>query len=50
MCINFHGCPNAGVTNGFGEGGQIEVGIVLVLDVIVGHIGMPESMHGHIMG
>ena len=38
--INFHGCPDTGVSDGLGEGGKIEVGIVFVLDVIMGHIGM----------
>ena len=49
MCIDLHGCPNAGMANGFGEGCQIEVGIVLVLDIVVGHIGMPEAMHGNVV-
>ena len=49
MGIDFHGSSDAGVTDGFGESGQIEVWIVLMLDVIVGHIGMPESMHGDIV-
>lgn len=29
------------MTDGFGEGSQVEVGIIFVLDVIVGHISMP---------
>lgn len=37
------------MSNRFGKGGQIEVGIILVLDIIMGHISMPESMHGHIV-
>ena len=41
MGIYLHGCPDAGVTDGFGEGGQIEVRIIFVLDVIVSYIGMP---------
>ena len=48
--IDFHGCTNTGVANGFGEGGQIEIRIVFVLDVIVGHVGMAKSVHGHIVG
>ena len=48
--INFHRRPDTGVTDGFGEGRQIKIGIVLMLDVIMGHISMPEPMHGHIMG
>ena len=50
MSINFHGCTNTGVANGFGEGGQIEIRIVFVLDEIVGHVGMAKSVHGHIVG
>jgi len=38
--IYLHGCPNAGVADGFGEGSQIKIGIVLVLDVIMGHVSV----------
>lgn len=49
MSINFHGRPNTGMADGFGEGGQIKVGIVLVLDVIMGHISMPQAVHSNIV-
>ena len=50
MGIDFHGCPDAGMANGFREGCQVEVWIVLVLDVIMGHVGMAKSMNGDSMG
>ena len=37
------------MTDGFGEGSKIEVGIVLMLDIVVGYIGMPEAMHGNVV-
>ena len=45
MGVNFHSCPNAGVADGFGEGSQVEVGIILMLDVIMGYIGMPKAVN-----
>ena len=50
MGIDFHGCPDAGVADGFGEGGQIEVWIIFMLDVIMGHVGMAKSVNSDIMG
>ena len=50
MRIYLHGCPDTGVSYGFGEGGKIKVRIIFVLDVIVGHVGMAKSVHGHIVG
>lgn len=49
VSIDLHGCPNAGMANGFGEGCQIEVGIIFMLDVVVGHIGVPKTMDGDIV-
>ena len=49
MGIDFHGCADAGMADRFGESGQIEIRVVFMLDVIVGHIGVPESMHGDIV-
>ena len=49
MGVDFHGRPDAGVTDGFGEGCQIEVRIVLVLDVVMGHVGMAKSVDGNSM-
>ena len=45
MGVNFHGCSDARVANGFGEGSQVEVGIILMLDVIMGYIGMPKAVN-----
>ena len=39
--IDLHGGSDAGVTDGFGEGGQIEIRIVFMTDVLVGLIGAP---------
>ena len=50
MGINFHGCPDAGMANGLGEGSQVEVGVILMLDVIVGHIGVAKTMDSDIVG
>ena len=50
MCINLHSGTDTGMTDGFGEGCQIEVRIIFVLDVIVGHIGMAKAMDGDIVG
>ena len=50
MGVYFHSCSDAGMADGFGEGSQIKVGIVLVLDVIVGHIGMAKSVDGNGVG
>lgn len=49
MGIDLHGGSDAGVTDGFGEGGQIEIRIVFMTDVIVGHIGVPKAVHSHLM-
>ena len=49
MRIDFHGSSDTGVTDGFGEGSKIEVGIVFVLDVVVGHIGMAKAVNSYIM-
>ena len=49
MGIDLHGGSDTGVADGFGEGGQIEVRVILMLDVIVGHISMPQTMHSNIM-
>ena len=49
MSIDFHGGSDAGMTDGFGEGSKIEVGIVFVLDVVVGHIGMAKAVNSYIM-
>ena len=38
--IYLHGCPDVRVVDRFRESGQIEVGIVLVLDVIMGHVSV----------
>lgn len=38
------------MTNGFGECSQIKVGIVLMLDIIVGHIRVTKAMHSNIVG
>ena len=37
------------MADGFGEGGQIKIGIVLMADVIVGHIGMTKTVHSYLM-
>ena len=37
------------MSNGFGEGSQVEVGIVFVLDVIMGHVGMAKAVNSYIM-
>ena len=37
------------MTDGFGEGSKIEVGIVLMLDIVVGHIGMAKAVNSYIM-
>ena len=37
------------MTNGLGECSQIEVGIILMLDIVVSHMGMPETVHGDIV-
>ena len=50
MGIDLHGGSDTGVADGFGEGGQIEVRVILMLDVIVGHISMPQTMHSNIVG
>ena len=49
MSIDLHGRPDTGVPNGFGEGGQIEVRVILMLDVIVGHVGMAKAVNSYIM-
>ena len=49
MGIDLHGGSDTGVADGFGEGCQIEVGIVLMLDVVVGHIGMAKAVNSYIM-
>ena len=46
MCINLHSGTDTGMTDGFGEGSQVEVGIIFVLDVIVGHISMTKAVDG----
>jgi hypothetical protein len=48
--INFHGGPDTGVTDGFGEGSKIEVGIIFMLNVVMGHIGVPKAVHSNIVG
>ena len=35
--------------NGLGECSQIEVGIILMLDIVVSHIGMAKAMHSDIV-
>ena len=40
MGIDLHGSSDTGVADGFGEGCQIEVGIVLMLDVVVGRVSV----------
>ena len=40
MGIDLHGGSDTGVADGFGEGCQIEVGIVLMLDVVVGRVSV----------
>ena len=47
--IDFHGSSDTGVTDGLGEGSKIEVGIVLMLDVVVGHVGMTKAVNSYIM-
>ena len=37
------------MANGFGESGQIEVWIVLVLNIVMGHIGMSKAVNSDIM-
>ena len=37
------------MSDGFGEGCQVEVGVILVFDVIVGHIGMAKAVNSYIM-
>ena len=49
MGIDLHRCSDAGVSDGFGEGGQIEIRVVLVFDIVVGHIGVSKSVDGDIM-
>ena len=50
MGIDFHGCPDAGMANGFREGCQVEVGIIFMLDVVMGHIGVAKTMDSDIVG
>ena len=49
MGIDFHGSSDTGMADGFGERGQIEVWVVLMLDVIMGHVGMTKTVDGDIM-
>ena len=49
MGIDFHCRSYTGMADRFGESGQIEIRVVFMLDVIVGHISVPESMHGDIV-
>ena len=50
MGINFHGSADAGVPDGFRECCQVKIGIVLVLDIIVGHISMSVAVDGYFVG
>ena len=50
MGINFHGSADAGVPDGFRECCQVKIGIVLVFDIIVGHISMSEAVDGYFVG
>lgn len=50
MGVNPHGGSDAGMTCGFGEGCQIEVRVIFVLDIIVDYIGMAKPVDGNIVG
>ena len=45
MGIDLHGGSDTGVADGFWEGGQIKVGIILVFDEVVRHISMSQTVH-----
>ena len=50
MGINFHGSADAGVPDEFRECCQVKIGIVLVFDIIVGHIRVAKAVHSDIVG
>ena len=38
------------MSDGLGEGGKIEIRVVLVFDIVMGHVGVSESVDGDIVG
>ena len=49
MRVNLHGCADAGMADALGEGGEVKVGIIFVVQIIMRHIGMPETMDGYVV-
>lgn len=50
MGIDFHSGSDTGMSDRFGEGSQVEVGIIFMLDVVMGHIGVAKTMDSDIVG
>ena len=50
MGINLHSGADAGMTDGLAKSSKVKIGIVFVVQIIVGHIGMSEAMHRDRMG
>ena len=48
--VDLHGGADAGMADRLRKCGQVKIGIVLVLDVVVRHIGMPQAVHGDFVG
>ena len=49
MGVDLHCCSDTGVSDGLGEGGKIEIRVVLVFDLVMCHIGVSESVDGDIV-
>ena len=47
--VNLHGSSDAGMPNIFAKCGKVKIRIVFMVQIIVGHISVPESMHGDIV-
>lgn len=50
VCVNFHCRADAGMSDALRKGSQVKIGIILVLQVVVCHIGVPEAVNGDGMG
>ena len=44
MSVYLHSGPNTGMADRLGKSGKVKIRIVLVVEIVVGHIGMPQAM------
>lgn len=44
MGVYLHGGPNTGMADRLGKSGKVKVRVIFIVQIVVGHISMPQAM------